>query len=124
MSLDAKFEFQIVIISGAALDTLFLLWFLNAMYQREAVKRNLFERGCTPVRIWWFTFSLYAGYAGTSFHVIYRDATGCLHKAHCYVFLSLMGSPFGTRRVNWTKDTVAAIVNERAGAARNVNYKL
>ena len=106
MSIDAKINLRLGAMMGAALGMLFLLWFLGAMYQREAVKRDLFERGCTPVRIWWFPFSLYAWNWATSFRVIYRDAAGFRHKAHCYVYMSLMDSPFGPRRVKWTKDEV------------------
>jgi hypothetical protein len=90
----------------AALGMLFLLWFLGAMYQREAVKKDLSGRGCTPLRVWWIPFSLYASFWGISFHVLYRDAAGFRHTARCYVYASLMDSAFGPRRVKWTKDKV------------------
>jgi hypothetical protein len=95
----------------AAFGVVFLLLFLGAMYQREAVKQDLFGRGCTPLRIWWVPFSLYASFWGISFHVLYRDAAGFRHTARCYVDTALMDSAFGERRVKWTKDEVKAMVD-------------
>jgi hypothetical protein len=83
-----------------------LFSFLSAMFQREAVKRDLSERGSAPLRIRWMPFSLDGGYRRTYFHVVFRDESGLLHKARCYVYVSLMDSPFGPRRVKWTKDEI------------------
>jgi len=80
--------------------------FLSALLQREAVKRDLLDRGCEPLRIWWMPFSL----GGTSkskacFQVRYRDESGCLHQASCCVYVDLMDNPlFGDRRVRWYED--------------------
>jgi len=88
------------------LTLILLISFLSAMFQREAVKRDLSERGCEPLRIRWTPFSLAGGYSRTYFHVVFRDSSGLLHKAACYVYVSLMDSPFGPRRVKWTKDEI------------------
>jgi hypothetical protein len=91
---------------GALAGIVVLLFCLAAMFRREAVKRDLFERGCTPLRVWWIPFSLYGPSWGTSFRVIYRDAAGFRHKAHCYVYLSDMDSPrsgHGSLDGQWTK---------------------
>jgi len=84
-----------------------LLWFLYAMLQRETVKRDLFDRGCEPLHIWWMPISLYGYYQSTCFHVRYRDECGLLHKAICCVYADLMDNPFfGERRVRWYKDKI------------------
>jgi hypothetical protein len=83
-----------------------LLSFLSAMFQREAVKRELLERGCEPLRIWWMPFYWYGGYNRTCFHVRYHDESGLLHQAVCSVYVSLMDTPFGPRRVRWLKDQI------------------
>jgi hypothetical protein len=107
--MEAKIFLRISIMMGAAFGTLLLLWFLNVVYQREAVKQDLFKRRCTPIRIRWFPFSLVGWYWGTPFRVFYRDTAGLLHKAQCYVYMSLMDSPFGPRRVKWTTDEIKEV---------------
>jgi hypothetical protein len=42
---------------AASLGIFVLLWFLAAMFRREAVKRDLRQRGCKPIRIWWLVFA-------------------------------------------------------------------
>jgi len=92
---------------GFPIALVLLLCFLAAMFQREAVKRELAERGCEPLRIWWMPLSLYGGYWDTCFHVRYRDESGLLHKAICCVYVALMDNPFfGQRRVRWYKDKI------------------
>ena len=87
----------------------FFLCFLDAMFRREAVKRDLTNRGCTPLHIWWIpsAFSI-RGLWDTLFRVSYRDDAGLIHKAFCCVYLSLMENPFGRRRVRWLKDKIKA----------------
>ena len=94
---------------AAALGIFGCLYVLAAMFRREAVKADLDKRRCFPLHIWWIPFALYGGYWDTSFRVTYRDAAGLLHKARCYVYISLMDSPFGPRRVKWTRDEIQTI---------------
>jgi hypothetical protein len=91
------------------LGLILLFGFLSAMFQREAVKRDLSERGCTPFRIRWTPFSLDGGYSRTYLNVVYRDSNDLQHKARCYVYTKLMDSPF-TRRVEWTKDEIKHVI--------------
>jgi len=84
-----------------------LLAFLGAMFRREAVKRDLLDRGIEPLRIWWVPFSWRGPYTRTRFHVRYRDESGLLHKAICCVHVDLMDNPFfGERHVRWYKDII------------------
>lgn len=100
-----------VLIAGA-FGIFFVLWFLGAMFHREAVKRNLWERGCEPLRIWWQPFAYWAtGWWRTPFRVIYRDIEGRLHKAYCCVYKDLMDSPFGPRRVEWIRDELRDFID-------------
>ncbi len=83
-----------------------LLW---AMFQREAVKRDLCDHGCLPLHIWWRPAAYWAPSlaGGTGFRVVYRDSTRALHKAYCAVYLSCRESPnWGSRRVSWLRDEV------------------
>jgi hypothetical protein len=83
------------------------LCFLWAMFQREAVKRNLFENGCRAVHVWWRPAAYWMPWLFdvTAFRVIYRDFGGSLHKAYCCVYRSFGESPnWGSRRVRWLRD--------------------
>lgn len=104
MSVELKVGFAI----AASVGIILLLWFFGAMFRREAVKRELHERDCQPLHIWWCPFAYWAPchpYSNiTPFRVIYRDTEEQLHKAYCYVYQDLFGSPFGPRRVEWIKD--------------------
>ncbi len=92
---------------AASIGIFVLLWFLGAMFRREAVKRDLHQRGCKPIRIWWLVFAWWSPwYDSMPFRVIYSDQNGLIHKAHCWVGHWLSDSPFGPRRVNWVKDKV------------------
>jgi hypothetical protein len=92
---------------AASLGIFVLLWFLAAMFRREAVKRDLRQRGCKPIRIWWLVFAWWSRLVDSvPFRVIYSDRNGFIHKAHCWVGHDLFGSPFGPRRVTWVKDKV------------------
>ncbi|HXT41514.1 MAG TPA: hypothetical protein VN887_16025 [Candidatus Angelobacter sp.] len=84
-----------------------LLCFLVAIFQREAVKRELRENGCQSLRIWWRPLAYWAPCYTTPFRVVYRDASGLVHRACCCVYRSALDSPFGPRRVRWLKDEVA-----------------
>lgn len=93
-----------------------LLSFLSAMYQREAVKRDLAEQVFEPRHIWWCPAAYWTpwlGYWGsTGFRVIYSDADGFTHKAYCFVYRSFAKDfQWGSRRVVWLRD----VVGERVG---------
>ena len=91
---------------ATALGIIVLQWFLVAMFRRESVKRDLRERGCRPIRIWWRVFAWWAPNRATPFRTIYSDPTGSIHKADCWVRQDLFGPAFGPRRVRWIKDEV------------------
>jgi hypothetical protein len=99
---------------AATLGIFMAVWFLSAMYAREAVKRDLSQRGCTVRHIWWQPFACWnVCWRGTPFRVVYQDEEDRLHKAYCCVYTALMDSPFGPRRVNWIKDaSIAESVGE------------
>ena len=108
MNADAKAYLFI----AAALGIFFTLWFLHAMFAREAVKRELLQHACTPVHIWWRPLAFWATrYRSMPFRVVYRDADSRLHKAYCCVYTALMDSPFGSRRVEWIKDEVRSFID-------------
>jgi hypothetical protein len=92
---------------AASLGIFVLLWFLAAMFRREAVKRDLRQRVCKPIHIWWRVFAFWSSwFDGIPFRVIYSDPNGFIHKAYCSVHRYLLDSPFGPRRVKWFKDKV------------------
>lgn len=94
---------------GVCFGIVAVLAFLWAIFQREAVKRVLFENGCIPVHIWWRPVAYWAPFlpSATAFRVIYRDAAGLLHKAYCAAYRSYRDSPnWGSRRVRWLRDEV------------------
>ncbi len=107
-----KILLRVGLILGLLLLSVLVLSFLGAMFRREAVKQDLSCRGCAAVRIWWIPIAawFYQG-ARTYFSVTYRDPGGLLHKARCYVYVSLMSSPFGPQSVEWTKDEIRNIVD-------------
>jgi hypothetical protein len=82
-----------------------LLW---AMFQREAVKRELRHNDCRPLHIWWRPAAYWAPawFGKTPFRVVYRDPVGLLHKAYCYSSTRSF-SGFGSCYVRWLKDEVA-----------------
>jgi hypothetical protein len=89
-----------------------LLCYLSALYQREAVKRDLQENGCVPRHIWWMPAAYWNMLRGAAaFRVIYQDPVGALHQAHCYFWRWWSGTLRGTRRVRWLQDE---IVRQRA----------
>jgi hypothetical protein len=99
----------LVQIMGACFGSIALLAFLWAIFQREAVKRELFENGCIPVHIWWRPAAYWAPFLPgvTAFRVIYRDQPRALHKAYCAVYRSYRDSSnWGSRRVTWLRDEV------------------
>lgn len=92
---------------AACLGIVVLLCLLAAMFRRESVKRDLRERGCKPIRIWWVVYTSWAWTADRMpFRVIYSDQNHFIHKAYCWVGHRLMDSPFGPRRVTWVKDEI------------------
>jgi hypothetical protein len=103
---DYLFAFRVV---ATCLGMVGLLCFLWAMFQREAVKRDLFENRCAPVHIWWRPAAYWTPFlvGAAAFRVIYRDRAGCLHKAYCSTYKSLWESPIrGSRRVRWLRDQI------------------
>lgn len=92
---------------AASLSIVVLVWFLIAMFRREAIKRDLRQRGCKPIRIWWLMFAWWSPwFYAIPFRVIYSDRNCSVHKARCYVFSLLLGSRFGANRVKWFKDEI------------------
>jgi hypothetical protein len=89
-----------------ALGIVVLQCFLVAMFRREAVKRDLYERGCRPIRIWWRVFAWWAPNHATPFRAVYSDRMGSVHTAYCWVRQDLFGPAIGPRRVRWVKDEV------------------
>jgi hypothetical protein len=85
----------------------FVLCFLRAMYQREAVKRELNEDGCAPRHIWWKPGAYWNTMSGAAaFSVVYQDRAGAIHQAYCSVYRPLLGSVWAARRVRWLQDEV------------------
>lgn len=92
---------------GMCFGIIALLAFLWAIFQREAVKRELFENGCIPVHIWWRPAAYWAPFlpGAVGFRVVYRDPARSVHKAYCAVYRSYRYSPnWGSRRVTWLRD--------------------
>ena len=90
-----------------------LLFFLSATFQREQVKRELADRGCAPLHIWWRPAAYWLPwttfFGATGFRVVYADAAGFVHKAYCIVYLSFLNDwRWGARRVQWLTDKVSA----------------
>ena len=90
-----------------------LLSFLSAMFQREQVKQELFNRGCAPLHIWWRPAAYwmcrywFTWWYPTGFRVIYSDPSGLIHKGYCFVYRSFLQDwQWGNRRVQWLADTV------------------
>jgi len=86
-----------------------LMLFLSAMLQREQVKRDLEERICRPLHIWWIPAAYWVPWRrrGTAFRVTYADRADLIHRGYCCVYRSLLkDSRWGSRRVNWLTDTV------------------
>lgn len=112
MSADDKVNLLIGATIAFVCAFIFVLSFLGAMFQREAVKRDLCERGCQPLHIWWRPMAYWAPmYLNTPFRVIYRDVEGRLHKAYCRVYTFGSDSPLGRRRVEWIKDELRDFID-------------
>jgi hypothetical protein len=101
-------DFTVLGLLSTCLGIVAVLCFLSAMFQREAVKRELREQVCTPLHIWWRPAAYWVPWRlATGFRVIFRDPAGALHRAYCYTYPSLSESPFwGSRRVRWLVDTI------------------
>jgi hypothetical protein len=92
---------------AASLGIFILVWFLFAMFRRESVKRDLRQRGCKPIRIWWMVTAWWSpSLDGMPFRVTYSDSNHLIHKASCWVGHRLMDSPLGARRVIWVRDEI------------------
>jgi hypothetical protein len=89
--------------------------FLVAMFQREQVKRDLYDRGCQTLHIWWLPAAYWVPWASfwgvTGFRVMYADPAGLIHSGYCFVYRSfLKNSRWGNRRVRWLTDTAERLV--------------
>lgn len=90
-----------------------LLSFLGAMFQREQVKRELYDAGITPLHVWWrpaayWTSRFWSGWTRvTGFRVIYLEPGGLIHKGYCLVYRSFREDwRWGRQRVKWLADTI------------------
>jgi Na+/proline symporter len=86
-----------------------LLSFLFAMFQREQVKRDLDDRSCQALHIWWLPAAYWIPwgtfFCATGFRVVYLDPGGVIHSSYCFVYRSfLKDSSWGNRRVRWLTD--------------------
>jgi hypothetical protein len=102
-SIDLEIYLRMAAVPGMVV----LLWFLVVMFRREAVKRDLTQRGCKPKSIRWIVFAWWSPwYDATPFRVVYIGQDGSIHKAYCRVGHWLMDSPISPRRVRWIKDEI------------------
>jgi hypothetical protein len=108
---DDKTFAPVVSALAMVLGIIALLGFLLAMFQREKVKGDLYERGCQPLHIWWRPFAYWTFIYTTPFRVIYLDAQGVLHKAHCCIYTSISDSRLGSRQIKWLKDEVRDFID-------------
>ena len=100
-------EYEAFFLVLSCFGIFFLLCFLRAMYQREAVKRELTETGCVPRHIWWQPGAYWNAFSWASaFRVSYLDPMGALHQAHCCVFRWGSDSVWAPRRVRWLQDEI------------------
>jgi hypothetical protein len=112
MTVNMDTDFHVYLAIAAVAGIVFLLLFLDAIFRRESVKRDLRERGCTPLRIWWRPLAYWSThYWGAPFRVIYKDHDQRIHKAYCCVYTALGSSPLGTRRVEWIKDELRDFID-------------
>jgi hypothetical protein len=71
------------------------------------VKRDLRQRGCKPIKIWWLVTAWWSPWLeAMPYRVIYSDSNGLIHKANCYVGHSLLAMPLDLPRVRWVKDEI------------------
>jgi hypothetical protein len=111
-TLNTADDFQALLLVLPCFGIVFVLCFLSAMYQREAVKRELKENGCVPRHIWWQPAAYWnTGCRAAAFRVTYLDPIGALHQAHCYVSRPWSDSIWAPRQVRWLQDE---IIRERA----------
>ena len=99
-------DFRALLLVLSCFGIVFVLCWLRAMYQREAVKRELNENGCVPRHIWWQPAAYWNTARGAAFRVTYQDPTGALHQGHCYVGRSGSNSLWAARRVRWLQDEI------------------
>ncbi len=101
---------DLIKIVGFIAGCIALMLFLFAMFQREQVKRDLDERGCQPLHIWWRPMAYWlpwqSYWGATGFRVVYLDPNGLIHKGYCFVYRSFLKDwQRGNRRVQWLADT-------------------
>jgi hypothetical protein len=100
-------DFRALLVVLSCFGIVFVLCFLSAMYQREAVKRELKENGCVPRHILWQPAAYWnTGCRAAAFRVTYLDPMGALHLAYCYVSRSWSNSIWASRWVRWLQDEV------------------
>ena len=106
-TLETADDIRALLAVASCFGIVFVLCFLRAMYQREAVKRELNEDGCAPRRIWWKPAAYWNSMSGAAaFSVVYQDRAGAIHQAYCSVYRTLLGSVGAARRVRWLQDEV------------------
>ena len=98
---------------GFIVGLITVLSFLVAMFQREQVKRELSNRGCAPLQIWWRPAAYwmcrywFTWWYPTGFRVIYSDPSGLVHKGYCFVYRSFSHDwQWGNHRVQWLADII------------------
>jgi hypothetical protein len=101
-TLDTADDIRTLLIVASCFGIVFVLCLLRAMYQREAVKRQLNEDGCIPRRICWKPGAYWNTLSGAAaFSVVYQDRAGAIHQAYCSVYRPLLGSVGAAGRVRW-----------------------
>lgn len=102
-------DLRVYLLIATTLGIFVVLWFLAAMFRREAVKRDLHQRGCKPIHVWWSPLAYWVpfGWDMIGFRVVYSDASGFVHKAYCYVSRNWLAPVLSARRmVTWLKDEI------------------
>jgi len=78
-------DLRALFLLSLALSSIVALQALAILLAREWVKNDLKNKCLTPIKVRWRPFSWWPVW-GPAFGVIYRDATGMVHKALCGVF--------------------------------------
>src|SRR5215468_4914610 len=62
-----------------------VLFFLWLLYLREQVKKDLYKRGLTPLRVRWRPFAYWTGVYGSGFRVVYNSPLAGAEPGRCWV---------------------------------------
>jgi hypothetical protein len=85
---------------AAAFGIVLVLVLLTVVWMREQVKKDLWQRGLTPVRVRWVPYAYWASVYSTAFSVCYTDQNGRVSRARCCT------STLGPTRVRWVPEDV------------------